>query len=85
MLPSGVHLEGDVCARGLLYQSTSTLKATYVPEAWGAGQQQVRDLDSNVGCFNLNPFASWRVQGRAETVLVGGVVKFTRDAQLTGL
>jgi hypothetical protein len=21
---------------------------------WGAGQQQVRNLDSNVGCFNLN-------------------------------
>jgi hypothetical protein len=25
-----------------------------VKEVWGAGQQQVRNLDSNVGCFNLN-------------------------------
>ena len=23
-------------------------------EVWGAGQQQVRNLDSNVACFNLN-------------------------------
>ena len=23
-------------------------------EVWGAGQQQVRNLDANVGCFNLN-------------------------------
>ena len=25
-----------------------------VKEVWGAGQQQVRNLDANVGCFNLN-------------------------------
>jgi hypothetical protein len=25
-----------------------------VKEIWGAGEQQVRNLDSNVGCFNLN-------------------------------
>jgi hypothetical protein len=25
-----------------------------VKEVWGAGQQQVRNVDSNVGCFNLN-------------------------------
>jgi hypothetical protein len=25
-----------------------------VKEVWGAGQQQVRNLDSNVGCFNTN-------------------------------
>jgi hypothetical protein len=25
-----------------------------VKEVWGAGQQQVRNLDTNVGCFNLN-------------------------------
>jgi DDE superfamily endonuclease len=25
-----------------------------VKEVWGAGEQQVRNLDSNVGCFNLN-------------------------------
>ena len=25
-----------------------------VKEVWGAGQQQVRNLDSSVGCFNLN-------------------------------
>jgi hypothetical protein len=25
-----------------------------VKEVWGAGQQQVRNLDSNAGCFNLN-------------------------------
>src|SRR5262249_28096127 len=25
-----------------------------VKEVWGAGQQQVRNLDSNIGCFNLN-------------------------------
>jgi hypothetical protein len=25
-----------------------------VKEVWGAGQQQVRNLDSNVGCFNLS-------------------------------
>jgi hypothetical protein len=29
------------------------------------------------------PRDGWKVQGWAETVLVGGVVKFTRDAQLT--
>jgi hypothetical protein len=25
-----------------------------VKEVWGAAQQQVRNLDSNVGCYNLN-------------------------------
>ena len=25
-----------------------------VKEVWGAGQQQVRNIDSNEGCFNLN-------------------------------
>jgi hypothetical protein len=25
-----------------------------VKEVWGAGEQQVRNLDSNLGCFNLN-------------------------------
>ena len=29
------------------------------------------------------PFAGWKVQGWADTVLVGGVIKFTRNGQLT--
>src|SRR5262249_37661474 len=35
--------------RGALEQGFKDAK-----EVWGAGQQQVRDVDSNVGCFNLN-------------------------------
>ncbi len=35
--------------RGALEQTNRDVK-----EVWGAGQQQVRNLDSNVGCFNLN-------------------------------
>jgi hypothetical protein len=35
--------------RGALEQTNKDVK-----EIWGAGQQQVRNLDSNVGCFNLN-------------------------------
>lgn len=35
--------------RGAIEQTNKDLK-----EVWGAGQQQVRNLDSNVGCFNLN-------------------------------
>src|SRR5262249_44218117 len=35
--------------RGAIEQTTKDVK-----EVWGAGQQQVRNLDSNVGCFNLN-------------------------------
>lgn len=35
--------------RGALEQTNKDVK-----EVWGAGQQQVRNLDSNVGCFNLN-------------------------------
>ena len=34
----------------------SALEQTFkdVKEVWGAGQQQVRNVHSNVGCFNLN-------------------------------
>jgi hypothetical protein len=35
--------------RGAIEQANKGVK-----EVWGAGQQQVRNLDSNVGCFNLN-------------------------------
>ena len=35
--------------RNALEQTNKDLK-----EVWGAGQQQVRNLDSNVACFNLN-------------------------------
>jgi hypothetical protein len=35
--------------RGALEQTHKDVK-----EVWGAGQQQVRNLHSNVGCFNLN-------------------------------
>lgn len=35
--------------RGALEQTNKDVK-----EVWGAGQQQVRNLDSNVGCFHLN-------------------------------
>jgi hypothetical protein len=35
--------------RGALEQTNKDVK-----EVWGAGQQQVRNVDSNVGCFNLN-------------------------------
>ena len=35
--------------RGAIEQTNKDVK-----EVWGAGQQQVRNLDSNVGCFNLN-------------------------------
>jgi hypothetical protein len=41
-------LEG-VADRGTLEQLNKDVK-----EVWGAGQQQVRNVDSNVGCFNLN-------------------------------
>jgi hypothetical protein len=35
--------------RGAIEQTFEDVK-----EVWGAGQQQVRDLPSNEGCFNLN-------------------------------
>jgi hypothetical protein len=35
--------------RGALEQTNKDVK-----DVWGAGEQQVRNLDSNVGCFNLN-------------------------------
>ena len=35
--------------RGALEQTNKEVK-----EVWGAGQQQVRNLHSNIGCFNLN-------------------------------
>jgi hypothetical protein len=35
--------------RNALEQTNKDIK-----EVWGAGQQQVRNVDSNVGCFNLN-------------------------------
>jgi DDE superfamily endonuclease len=35
--------------RGAIEQTNKDVK-----EVWGAGQQQVRNLDSSVGCFNLN-------------------------------
>src|SRR5262249_394710 len=40
---------GAMADRGALEQTKKDGK-----EVWGAGQQQVRHLDSNVGCFNLN-------------------------------
>jgi hypothetical protein len=45
-------LEG-MADRSALEQSNKDVK-----EVWGAGQQQVRDLDSNTGCFNLNLWMS---------------------------
>jgi hypothetical protein len=45
-----------------------------VKEVWGAGQQQVRNLHSNEGCFNLNLWMYSLVEawawGKAEEVLV---------------
>jgi hypothetical protein len=38
-----------MAGRGALEQMNKDVK-----EVWGAGQQQVRNLDSNIGCFNLN-------------------------------
>jgi hypothetical protein len=35
--------------RGAIEQTNKDVK-----EVWGAGQQQVRNLDSSIGCFNLN-------------------------------
>jgi hypothetical protein len=35
--------------RGAIEQTNKDVK-----EIWGAGQQQVRNLDSSIGCFNLN-------------------------------
>jgi SRSO17 transposase len=35
--------------RGALEQTNKDVK-----EVWGAGEQQVRNLDSNIGCFNMN-------------------------------
>jgi hypothetical protein len=35
--------------RGAIEQAFKDLK-----EVWGAGQQQVRNIDSSVGCFNIN-------------------------------
>jgi hypothetical protein len=43
--------------RGALEQTNKDVK-----EVWGAGQQQVRKLDSNVGCFNLNLWMSSLVE-----------------------
>jgi hypothetical protein len=41
-------LEG-MADRGALEQTNKDVK-----DVWGAGQQQVRNVDSNVGCFNIN-------------------------------
>jgi hypothetical protein len=41
-------LEG-MADRGALEEVNKDVK-----EVWGAGEQQVRNLDSNIGCFNLN-------------------------------
>lgn len=41
-------LEG-MADRGAIEQTNKDVK-----EIWGAGQQQVRNLDSSIGCFNLN-------------------------------
>jgi hypothetical protein len=41
-------LEG-MADRGALEEVNKDIK-----EVWGAGEQQVRNLDSNIGCFNLN-------------------------------
>jgi hypothetical protein len=45
-----------------------------VKEVWGAGQQQVRNLHANVGCFNLNSWMYSAVEawawGRPEEELV---------------
>src|SRR5262249_17237648 len=38
-----------MAGRGAIEQANKDVK-----EVWGAGQQQVRNLDSHVGCFNLN-------------------------------
>jgi hypothetical protein len=46
-----------------------------VKEVWGAGQQQVRNLHANAGCFNLNGWMYSVVEawawGRPEEELVG--------------
>ena len=41
-----------VADRGALEQTNKDVK-----EVWGAGQQQLRNLDANVGAFNLNLWA----------------------------
>jgi hypothetical protein len=46
--------------RGALEQTNKDVK-----EVWGAGQQQVRNLDSNVGCFNLNLWLASAVEAWA--------------------
>jgi hypothetical protein len=55
--------------RGALEQTNKDVK-----EVWGAGQQQVRKLDSNIGCFNLNLWLSSLVEvwawDQAEAALV---------------
>ena len=38
-----------MAGRGAIEQANKDVK-----EVWGAGQQQVRNLHANVGCFNLN-------------------------------
>jgi hypothetical protein len=39
-----------------------------VKEVWGAGQQQVRNLHANTGCFNLNGWMYSLVEARAWTM-----------------
>ena len=46
---SAVEILEAMADRGALEQTNKDVK-----EVWGAGQQQVRKLDSNEGCFNLN-------------------------------
>jgi hypothetical protein len=54
---SAVEILEAMADRGALEQSNKDVK-----EVWGAGQQQVRKLDSNVGCFNLNLWLSSLVE-----------------------
>jgi hypothetical protein len=54
---SAVEILEAMADRGALEQSNKDVK-----EVWGAGQQQVRKLDSNVGCFNLNLWMSSLVE-----------------------
>jgi DDE superfamily endonuclease len=48
-LVTAVEILEAMADRGAVEQTNKDVK-----EVWGAGEQQVRNLDSNVGCFNLN-------------------------------
>ena len=59
-----------VAARGALEQTNKDVK-----EVWGAGQQQVRNLHSSAGCFNLNLWLYSLVEAWAWDKAEGELVK----------